>query len=286
MKTVSIIGLGLIGGSFGLALRKNMQGVRRLGIDYRPENAQKALELGIVDALVDETEALRQSDLIILATPVDTLTTLLPHYLDGIQGHQTIIDAGSTKAAVLDAVKNHPNRRRFVATHPMAGTEYSGPEAAREDLFVGKCCVLCDLPNSDTDAVEATRLLYQALGMHFSELPGASHDLHVAYVSHISHIASFALALTVLAKEKEEDKIFELASGGFSSTVRLAKSNPETWVPIFRQNRDNVLDVLDEYINTVSRFRSLLIEQDFNTFHQLIEQANDIRRILDQDLRI
>ncbi len=280
MKTVSIIGLGLIGGSFGLALRKNIPDIKRLGVDQNAQNAQKALELGIVDAIVDQTEAIRRADLIILATPVDSLAALLPEYLDGLQPHQTIIDAGSTKEAVLFAVKNHPNRRRYVATHPMAGTEYSGPEAALENLFEGKCCVFCDIPNSDADAVETVRVLYRSLGMHFSELPGADHDLHVAYVSHISHIASFALALTVLAKEKEEEQIFELASGGFGSTVRLAKSNPETWIPIFRQNRDNVLDVLDEYINTVSRFRSLLIKQDFNTFHQMIEQANEIRRII------
>ncbi|MCC6411561.1 MAG: prephenate dehydrogenase [Saprospiraceae bacterium] len=280
MKTVSIIGLGLIGGSFGLALRKNMPGVTRLGVDQNEKNAQKALELGIVDDIVDEAEAIRRADLIILATPVDSLATLLPKYLDGIQKHQTIIDAGSTKEAVLDAVKNHSNRSRYVATHPMAGTEYSGPEAALSNLFEGKCCVFCDIQNSDDAAVETARKMYRSMGMHFSELPGADHDLHVAYVSHISHIASFALALTVLAKEKEEEQIFELASGGFGSTVRLAKSNPETWIPIFRQNRDNVLDVLDEYINTVSRFRSLLIKQDFNTFFQLIEQANEIRRII------
>lgn len=280
MKTVSIIGLGLIGGSFGLALRKNMPGIIRLGVDQKAQNAQKALELGIVDVIVDQTEAIRRADFIILATPVDSLATLLTKYLDGMMGHQTIIDAGSTKEAVLHAVKNHPNRRRYVATHPMAGTEYSGPEAALEHLFEGKCCVFCDIQHSDDDAVETARKVYRSLGMHFSELPGADHDLHVAYVSHISHIASFALALTVLAKEKEKEQIFELASGGFGSTVRLAKSNAETWIPIFRQNRDNVLDVLDEYINTVSRFRSLLIKQDFNTFHQMIEQANEIRRII------
>jgi len=168
-----------------------------------------------------------------------------------------------------------------VATHPMAGTEYSGPGAAIRGLFDGKCCVFSDVEKSDAEAVYLCRSMYESLGMHINFLEGAAHDLHVAYVSHISHIASFALALTVLEKEKNEDRIFELASGGFNSTVRLAKSSPATWVPIFRQNRDNVLDVLDEFINTISRFRTLLIKKDFDTFGNLIQQANDIRRIID-----
>jgi prephenate dehydrogenase len=181
---------------------------------------------------------------------------------------------------VLETLQGHPQRGRFVATHPMAGTEYSGPEAAVPGLFSGKCCVLCDVEASDTDALALCQQLYEALGMRTVALDAFSHDLHVAYVSHISHIASFALALTVLEKEKNEDRIFELASGGFNSTVRLAKSSPDTWVPIFRQNRDNVLDVLDEFINTISRFRTLLIKKDFETFGALIQQANDIRRII------
>ncbi|MCB0519182.1 MAG: prephenate dehydrogenase/arogenate dehydrogenase family protein, partial [Saprospiraceae bacterium] len=162
----------------------------------------------------------------------------------------------------------------------MAGTEYSGPTAAIPKLFDGKCCVFCEAEKSAPDAVELALKLYQSLGMRITQLNGEEHDLHTAYVSHISHIASFALALTVLEKEQEEGRIFELASGGFSSTVRLAKSSPETWIPIFRQNRDNVLDVLDEFINTVSRFRTLLIKKDFDTFHELMGKANDIQRII------
>ena len=171
-------------------------------------------------------------------------------------------------------------RGRYVATHPMAGTEFSGPEAAVPNLFDHKSAVLIDVDRSDADTVETVRRLYNSIPMNTVELDREAHDLHSAYVSHISHISSFALALTVLEKERDEERIFELASGGFSSTVRLAKSSPDMWVPIFRQNRDHVLDVLDEHINQLARFRSLLIKKDFDTFHQLIAQANDIKRIL------
>ena len=181
---------------------------------------------------------------------------------------------------MLEAVKKHPNRGRYVATHPMAGTEYSGPEAAFPNLFDHKCTVICDKQDSDADAVETVRRLYDALKMGIVELNGTEHDVHTAYVSHISHISSFALALTVLEKEKNENRIFELASGGFGSTVRLAKSSAAMWTPIFEQNRDNVLDVLDEHINSLARFRTLLIKQDFKEIHSLIEEANRIQKIL------
>ncbi|HOY04752.1 MAG TPA: prephenate dehydrogenase, partial [Saprospiraceae bacterium] len=278
--TITVIGPGLIGGSLAVGLRENGFATRIIGVDNKPAHAQKALDLGIVDEIMPLPEAVAQSRMIIVATPVDSLTRLIPQVLDLIDHQKVVLDVGSTKLPVLQAVEHHPNRLRYVATHPMAGTEYSGPEAAVPGLFAGKCCVFSDVEKSDADAVYLCRTLYESLGMHLNFLEGAAHDLHVAYVSHISHIASFALALTVLEKEKNEDRIFELASGGFNSTVRLAKSSPDTWVPIFRQNRDNVLDVLDEFINTISRFRTLLIKKDFEQFGQLIEQANDIRRII------
>lgn len=277
---IAIIGLGLIGGSLAIDIRKHGLAARLLGVDKNPVHAEQSIALQLVDEVVSPDTALREADLIIVATPVDSLTHLVPELLDAIRPDQTIIDVGSTKLPVLRAVERHPNRARFVATHPMAGTEYSGPEAAVPGLFAGKCCVFCDTAHSAPDALETTQTLFETLGMRIIRLNGTEHDLHVAYVSHISHIASFALALTVLEKEREENRIFDLASGGFSSTVRLAKSNPDTWTPIFRQNRDHVLDVLDEFINTVSRFRTLLIKRDFETFDQLIRHANDIRRII------
>lgn len=278
--TISIIGPGLIGGSIAIGLRENGFASRLIGVDNNSAHAARAVELGLVDEVLPLEEAVRQSKVIAVATPVDSLTRLLPQVLDLVNDGQVVLDVGSTKTPILAAVEHHPKRPRFVATHPMAGTEYSGPEAAIPKLFEGKCCVFSDIENSAPDALGICQKLYAALGMRVTTLGGGDHDLHVAYVSHISHIASFALALTVLEKEKDENRIFELASGGFQSTVRLAKSSPETWIPIFRQNRDNVLDVLDEFINTVSRFRTLLIKKDFSKFEELIRHANDIRRII------
>ena len=190
------------------------------------------------------------------------------------------MEVGSTKKPIVESVRNHPKRANFIATHPMAGTEFSGPDAAISGLFEGKACVLCDIEDSSEAAHTAAKALFTALQMRILYLDADSHDVHTAYVSHISHISSFALALTVLEKERDENQIFDLASGGFESTVRLAKSNPATWIPIFEQNRDNVLDVLDEHISVLSQFRSLLIKRNFEEFKTMIEKANDIRRIL------
>ncbi len=277
---IGIIGLGLIGGSLAIGLRESGWAGRIIGVDQNPEHGKKALELGLCDEIATLEKAVAASTVIVAATPVNTLNHLIPRVLDLVQPHQIVMDAGSTKHPVLEAVAGHPMRSRFVATHPMAGTEYSGPIAAVRGLFEGKRCVFCNTESSDPDAVETACALYGALGMNITYLEGADHDLHVAYISHISHIASFALALTVLEKEKQEDRIFELASGGFSSTARLAKSDAETWIPIFSQNRDNVLDVLDEFINTVSQFRTILIKRDFQRFDELIRKANEIGRII------
>ncbi len=277
---ITIIGLGLIGGSLSKGLKKSGFATRIIGVEQNPAHAAKALELGLADEILPLPEAVLSSRLIIVATPVNTLPALLPYLLDHLDNSQILMEVGSTKLPAVEAVQHHPLRGRFVATHPMAGTEYSGPEAATEGLFEGKRCVFCNTENCDPDALEIAEALYNSMHMKISRLDAADHDLHVAYISHISHIASFALALTVLEKEKEEERIFELAGGGFSSTARLAKSNADTWIPIFAQNRDNVLDVLDEFINTVSRFRTLLIKKDFQQFQDLIKQANDIQRIL------
>jgi prephenate dehydrogenase len=190
------------------------------------------------------------------------------------------MDMGSTKESAINLVADHPKRRRYVATHPMWGTEYSGPEAAVKTAFADKATVICDAENSDEDALKMVKDLYTAIGMHLIYMGATAHDLHAAYVSHISHITSFALANTVLEKEKEDDAIFELASGGFESTVRLAKSNAAMWVPIFKQNRENVLDVLNEHITQLRKFKSCLEKENYEYLQELIENANGIRRIL------
>lgn len=262
-----------------ITLKENHFAERIIGVDLSQENLDKAVRRRIIDEDMDLAAGIQAADLIVIATPVDALLNLLPQVLDQVE-KQVVIDVGSTKSRLLELVKDHPRRGRFVPTHPMAGTENSGPEAAIPNLFDHKYTVLCATEDSDPDALDLVRRMYRSIPMELVELDPVSHDIHTAYVSHISHISSFALALTVLEKEKDEDRIFELASSGFDSTVRLAKSSADMWTPIFRQNRDNVLDVLDEHINQLARFRSLLIKNDFEGFYQLILESNKIRKIL------
>ncbi len=277
---LAIIGLGHIGGSLAITLKENGFARHIIGVDVSSEHLDKAMRRRLIDEALPLSGALERADLLVLAIPVDAMLTVLPDLLDRIKESQVVMDVASAKERLHEAVLHHPNRGRFVSTHPMAGTEHSGPEAAIPNLFDGKCCVFCDVEDSDEDARVLVEDLYRSIPMSITYLGRAEHDLHTAYVSHISHISSFALALTVLEKEKNEKRIFELASGGFSSTVRLAKSSPDMWTPVFRQNRDKVLDVLDEHINQLARFRSLLIKRDFDEIYRLIEQANAIKQIL------
>jgi prephenate dehydrogenase len=278
--TLTIIGIGHIGGSMAISLKENGFAAHIIGVDSQGDSLDKALRRRIIDEACDLEEGVRRAGIVLLATPVDVTRTLLPAVLDLSTNDQVILDVGSTKEAILQTVKDHPKRLRYVATHPMAGTEYSGIEAAIPNLFDGKYTVICDAADSAPEALSTAAELYRSLNMKIAFLEGKEHDVHTAYVSHISHISAFALALTVLEKEKNEKRIFELASSGFASTVRLAKSSPDMWEPIFRQNRDNVLDVLDEHISVLSTFRSLLIKKDFERFRELMSRANDIRKTI------
>jgi prephenate dehydrogenase len=278
-KKVAIVGVGLIGGSLALQLHEKKIASRLIGVDASDEHLQKALALELVDEVLPLDEAIAAAEVIILAMPVDSMVTLLPALLDRID-NQIVIDLGSTKQPSVNAVKNHPKRGRYVATHPMWGTEYSGPQAAVRGAFENKAVIICNAEESDEDALAWTKGMYKKIGMHLLEMEAKAHDLHAAYVSHISHITSFALANTVLQKEKEEQAIFELASAGFESTVRLAKSNPAMWVPIFMQNKENVLDVLKEHIAQLTRFKESIEKDDNEYLMRLIEDANKIRRII------
>ena len=278
--TVTVVGIGLIGGSMAISLQENGFAKKVIGVDALRENEKKAVRRYLVDETMPLKEAVEQSDIIIVSTPVDVMLKVIPKVLDLVTNKQIVLEVGSTKEYLLAALKAHPNRKRLVATHPMAGTEYSGPEAAIPNLFDGKYTVIVDQEDSAKDAIRKTELLYKAMNMKIAYLDATAHDEHTAYVSHIAHISSFALALTVLEKEKNESRIFELASSGFGSTVRLAKSSPDMWIPIFRQNRDNVLSILDEYISTLSQFRTMLIKKDFDAFHNKIEEANTIKKII------
>lgn len=279
-ENVTIVGVGLISGSFALALKDKGFAKNIIGVSRTQQSIAKAKELGIIDESLPLIEAVKKSDFIFVAIPVDVTIPVVKEILDNINENQIVADAGSTKYALCKALEDHPMRRRFVATHPMWGTEYSGPQAAVRDAFAGRSCVICEKEKSDEDAVAAVENIYKNLGMHLTYMDAENHDIHAAYVSHISHITSFALANTVLEKEKEEDAIFELAGGGFESTVRLAKSNPSMWAPIFMQNKENVLDVLNEHISQLRKFKSCLEKENFDYLRELMENANKISRII------
>lgn len=283
-----IIGLGLIGGSMAIDLKRKGFAQEVLGVEAEPVNAAAAEKIGLVDRVVSFGECLEQCDLVVLAVPVGAAVRMLPQVLDGFKAieerdgscQKVVIDVCSTKEHLTRSVKYHPGRRNYVATHPMAGTEYSGPWAAMPGLFDGHACIICDSEESSPKAVRLVEEMYAALNMRAIYMNSSNHDVHTAYVSHISHVTSFALALTVLDKERDEKHIFDLASGGFSSTVRLAKSSPDMWTPILSQNRDNVLQVMDTYIEKMNAFRKAIAEGDEDAVRSLIEDANRIRRII------
>jgi len=278
-KNFAIVGVGLIGGSFALKCKKEGLSNRIIGVDNNTEHATKAIELGLVDEMTDLSSAVGQADVIVLSIPVNALSILLPTILDMVD-QQVVIDMGSTKSHISAVVENHPKRGRFVASHPMWGTEYSGPAAAVENAFENKAVILCDLEKTDQDAIAIAKEIFATLPMRMIEMNAKDHDLHAAYVSHISHITSFALANTVLEKEKEDDAIFEMASAGFESTVRLAKSSPEMWTPILMHNRENVLDVLNEHITQLKKFKACLEKENWEYLNELMSHANQIKRII------
>ena len=331
-KTVGVIGLGLIGGSMALDLKKRGFASRTLGVEADPVAAQAARTIGLVDEMVSFEDCISRADIIVVAVPVGAAVKMIPDILShfakedtlpsakkiadapGIvsptektsdapgsvpssangpchsatschserseESHKIVIDVCSTKEHICQAVKYHPARTQFVSTHPMAGTEYSGPWAAQPGLFDGRACIIADQEESAPWVVQTVLKLYACLNMRPIFMSSSSHDVHTAYVSHISHVTSFALALTVLDKEKDEKHIFDLASGGFSSTVRLAKSNADMWIPILTQNRDNVLQVMDTYIDKMQQFREAVAGYDEATLRQLIEEANRIKKII------
>lgn len=279
---ISIIGVGLIGGSIALKLKQKKTADFIYGIDKNTENLDEALALNIINEKADLKTGIQNSDLVIIAIPVDSARKILPEVLDLISDQQTVMDVGSTKSGIVNSVKNHPKRSRFVAFHPMWGTENHGPKSAVAESFSGKAGVICNREESAEDALAIVENVVKSLDMHLIYMNADDHDIHTAYISHISHITSYALANTVLEKEKEEDTIFQLASSGFSSTVRLAKSHPEMWVPIFKQNKENVLDVLNEHISQLRKFKSALEKDNFEYLEELIINANKIRGILDK----
>jgi prephenate dehydrogenase len=279
--TIAVVGIGLIGGSLMIDLRKRGFADKIIGVDSNIQHRNIAQLCGLVDETDTLENAVDRSDLIILSTPVDTNCEMLPGILDRINGTSKVVtDMGSTKGKIARISENHPNRGRYVAMHPMAGTEFSGPLAAIGRLFDYKNAIICDPELSDKDALNLVEKMLDILNMRKIYMNSSEHDVHVAYVSHISHITSFSLALSVLDKEREESNILTLAGGGFESTVRLAKSNGETWAPIFLENGRFILEVMDNYIEKMNLFRQMISEKDEEGLKALMEEANKIRKIL------
>lgn len=276
---VQIIGVGLIGGSFALDIKSAFSEAEIYGCDANSEHLTKAKALGIIDHQA-ELENVQQVDVVILAVPVDVAPGILEKVLDLVNENTLVFDAGSTKEGICKTVTNHPGRRNYLAAHPIAGTEFSGPEAAIPDLYRNKTNIICEVEKTAFKLQERALEIFQRLGMRIRYMDPKSHDKHIAYVSHLSHISSFMLGKTVLEKEKNERDIFDLAGSGFASTVRLAKSSPEMWTPIFQQNKENVLETLNEYIANLNRFKDLIEDDDFQGVYREMQHTNHIKSIL------
>ena len=276
---VHIIGVGLIGGSFALDIKAAFADAKIFGIDANQEHLKKAKSLGLIDCIttIDEVES---ADVVIVAIPVDVNIKVVGEVLDKVNDDCLVIDTGSTKVGLCEALENHPKRRNFLAAHPISGTEFSGPDAAMLDLYRNKTMIICEVEKTAFKLQEKALEIFKFLGMRIRYMDAKSHDKHIAYVSHLSHISSFMLGKTVLEKEKNERDIFDLAGSGFASTVRLAKSSPAMWSPIFQQNRENILETLTEYIGNLTRFKNLMEENNFQEVYKEMERTNHIKSIL------
>jgi prephenate dehydrogenase len=277
---ITVVGVGLLGGSLALIAKEKGIASKVIGVDINEAHAQKALQLGIADEMLPLAQAVKDTDLVVLATSVNVLVKQLPNVLDLIADHTVVMDLGSTKELICKVADSHPRRAQFVASHPIAGTENSGPDAAFPGLLKKKIMIICDKEKSSRQALETVLSLSKQFEMRLSFMNSAEHDRHLAYVSHLSHISSFALGITVLDKEKDEKSIFEMAGSGFSSTVRLAKSSPEMWAPIFTQNKENISTALGAYIRRLQTFKDIIDTDDETRSKELMLHANEIRRVL------
>lgn len=282
INSISVFGLGLIGGSFALVIRKEFPDIKIYGVDHNPDHASKAFELNLIDEIKSaDDQSVLESDLIILAIPVNAILEVLPQLLSNISPKTVVIDTGSTKSSICKIVRSHQNRSQFVAAHPIAGTEYSGPKAAFASLFKGKKNIICEFELYSEISKEKAKWLFELVNMDNIFMDAESHDKHLAYVSHLSHISSFMLGLTVLNIEKDEENILNLAGSGFASTVRLAKSSPDMWAPIFQQNKSYLSKALNEYILQLQHFQNQLEAGNSTELKALMSKANEIRKVLD-----
>lgn len=276
---IGVIGLGLIGGSFALAAKKFNVGASLYGQDNNPKHMEEALNLRIIDHPL-EVDNYASMDVILMAIPVDACLNVVLPLLDQINDNALLLDVGSTKAVICKHIELHPKRNQFLATHPIAGTEFSGPSAAFAELFMEQAQILCETYKTRPDLLEWAVQWFRNMDMKIHEMDAEAHDKHIAYVSHLSHISSFMLGKTVIEKEKDEHAIFKMAGSGFASTVRLAKSSPDMWTPIFKQNKENILEVLKEYISNLEHFEHLLESDDYDQLFKQMKNTNTIKTIL------
>ncbi len=276
---IFVIGLGLIGGSMAKDMKAMMPDAVTFGIDSNEDHLEEAIELGLIDKK-SSMEMLHEADVVVVAIPVDKLVHILPVVLDKIKDEALVFDVGSTKELICKVVESHPNRRNFLAAHPISGTEFSGPAAAVENLFRNKTNIICEVEKTAFRLQEKALEIFSAMGMRIRYMDPVSHDKHIAYVSHLSHISSFMLGKTVIEKEKNERDIFDMASSGFESTVRLAKSSPAMWTPIFEQNKENIIQTLDEYILNLQKFKNLMQQDDYQEIFSEMQNTNKIKEIL------
>ena len=277
---VGVLGIGLIGGSLALAARKHIPDVEIFGLDKNEDHLNRSIAIKLIDFKLKSVD-LKLMDLLLITIPVDAASKEIVSFLDVVHDNGLVIDFGSTKASICDQVALHSKRGQFLATHPIAGTEFSGPDAAMEDLFLNKTQILCETHKTRPDLLEWAENWFRKMGMQIRPMDPTEHDQHIAYVSHLSHISSFMLGKTVVEKEKNEKTIFEMAGSGFESTVRLAKSSPDMWIPIFNQNKHNILETLSEYINNLNQFKNLLEANEYSKLYHQIEAINGIREILE-----
>jgi prephenate dehydrogenase len=279
MNNVFVVGVGLIGGSLCLDIKKMFPKVKIYGIDSSVENLDLAVKLNLIDHKTS-LDNLNKADLVLISTPVDVANNIIIDVLNTINSKSLVIDFGSTKMNICNKVKNHKKRRNYLASHPIAGTEFSGPKAAFSGLFSNKTIILCDTEKTDTNLLNTAENIFRSMHMNIRYMDSLSHDKHIAYVSHLSHISSFMLGKTVMDKEKNENNIFDMAGSGFESTVRLAKSSPEMWAPIFELNKENIVESLEEYIMNLNSFKNLLQNDNFGELKNQMTQTNYIKKIL------
>ncbi len=276
---VFIIGVGLIGGSMAKDIKNFDPEAKIYGIDTNETHLEEALSLGLIDNSATYQD-LSIADVVIVSIPVDVMVSVLPKVLDVVNDDAVVLDAGSTKALICSTLDQHPKRRNFLACHPIAGTEFSGPSAAINGLYLGKTNIICEVEKTAFKLQERALEIFQKLGMRIRYMNPEAHDKHIAYVSHLSHISSFMLGKTVIEKEKNERDIFDMAGSGFESTVRLAKSSPAMWTPIFKQNKENVIETLEEYIQNLEAFKKMIVEEDYEGIYNEMSSANRIKEIL------